>query len=234
MADRDRERVGGVVRVRHLVEREDRLHHPPHLLLVGAAVAADRLLDTRRCVFGARETGGRRGDEHGSARLPDGERDAGVCADERFLQGDGIRGVQADQLLDALEDREQPSLQTLPRRRAPPPVADGPDAPAVDLNNPVPACSRPWIDAENSHDDTLGTEPDVSCPRQSASPTFARRPPEPWDRRPERRNGDAPTAAPSSAPAITSSGNAHRRRPGRTRSGRRARRTRARAGGATR
>ena len=44
VADRDRERVGGVVRARRLVQAEDRLDHPLHLLLVGAAVAADRVL----------------------------------------------------------------------------------------------------------------------------------------------------------------------------------------------
>ena len=76
-----------------LVEREDRLHHPLHLPLVGAAVAADRLLDPARRVLDALDARGRRGDEDGAARLPDGERDAGVGADVRLLQGDGIRRV---------------------------------------------------------------------------------------------------------------------------------------------
>ena len=107
VADRNRQRVGGVARRRHLVEREDRLHHLPDLLLVGAAVAADRLLDPGGRVLSARDADGRRGDEHGSPRLPDGECDAGVCADERLLQRDRIRSVQGDQLLDAREDRER-------------------------------------------------------------------------------------------------------------------------------
>ena len=72
--------------------------------------------------------------------------------------------MQGDQLLDALEDREQTSLRTLLGRRAPPPVANGGDLRAVYVDDPVPACSRPWIDAENSHEDTLGTGPDVSFP----------------------------------------------------------------------
>ena len=93
VADRDGERVGGVVGARRLVEGEDRLHHPLHLPLVGVAVAADRLLDPVRRVLDALDAGGRRGDEHGAARLSDGERDAGVGADVRLLQGDGIRGV---------------------------------------------------------------------------------------------------------------------------------------------
>ena len=119
----------------------------PHLRLVGTAVAADGLLDAGGCVFGARDAGGRRGDEHGSPCLPDGECDAGVGADERFLQRDRIRRVLGDQLLDALEDREQTTFGSGLRRRSPPPVTDGPEAPAAFVDDPVPACSRPWIDA---------------------------------------------------------------------------------------
>ena len=65
----------------------------PHLILVGAAVAADRLLHARRRVLDALEAGRGGRDEHGAARLSDGERDAGVGADVRLLQGDGIRAV---------------------------------------------------------------------------------------------------------------------------------------------
>ena len=64
-----------------------------HLILVGAAVAADRLLDARRGVLGALDAGGRGRDERGAARLPDGERDAGVGTDEGLLQRDGVRRV---------------------------------------------------------------------------------------------------------------------------------------------
>ena len=107
MADRDRKRVGGVVRRGISSSDEDRLHHPPDLLLVGPSVATDGLLDAGGRVLSARDADGRRGDEHGSPRLSDGECDAGVCADERLLQDDGIRCVLRDQLLDARVDREQ-------------------------------------------------------------------------------------------------------------------------------
>src|SRR5438477_11368512 len=61
VADRNRERVGGVVRRRELREREDHLHHPLHLRLLGAAVAADGLLDAGRRVLAAGDSlvGGR-------------------------------------------------------------------------------------------------------------------------------------------------------------------------------
>jgi hypothetical protein len=176
MADRDRERVGGMVRRRHLVEREDRLHHLPDLLLVRPAVAAHGLLHGRRGVLSARDADGRCGDEHGPPGLSDGECDAGVCADVRLLQGDGIRGVLGDQLLDAREDREQTSLRTLSGRRSPPPVARGPEAPSASLDDSVPACSRPRVDTKNLHHDTLGVPPDVpavSTERQREGPQAA-------------------------------------------------------------
>jgi hypothetical protein len=69
--------------------------------------------------------------------------------------------VLGDQLLHAREDREQTSLRTLSGRRSPPPVARGPEAPSAFLDDSEPACSRPWIDAENLHEDTLSVTPDV-------------------------------------------------------------------------
>jgi hypothetical protein len=40
-------------------------------------------------------------------------------------------------------------------------VAGGPDAPASSVDDPVPASSRPWVDSEDFHEDTLGIPPDV-------------------------------------------------------------------------
>ena len=133
------------------LEREDRLHHPLHLRLLGAAVAADRLLHAGRRVLGALDAGRRGGDEHGAARLPDGERGAGVGADEGLLQRDGIRRVLRNELRHPVEDRLQAELRALPRGRPPPPVVECPEAAAAFVDDPVPACSRPWIDAEDSH-----------------------------------------------------------------------------------
>jgi hypothetical protein len=84
MADRDRKCVGGGCGV-DVVEAEDGLHHLPPAPF-SPAVPTDGLFDRRRRVFSARDAGGRCGDEHGSARLPDGECDAGVGADVRLLQ----------------------------------------------------------------------------------------------------------------------------------------------------
>ena len=108
MADCDRERVGGVVRSRLAIEAEDRRHHPLHLALVGAPIAADGLLHTCRRILGAADPGAGGGDEHGPARLTDGERDAGVGADVGLLEDDRIRGVCLDEPGDAVEERQEP------------------------------------------------------------------------------------------------------------------------------
>ena len=46
----------------------------------------------------------RAGDEHGAARLADGERDAGVGADVRLLERDRIRLVPRDEVGDLVVD----------------------------------------------------------------------------------------------------------------------------------
>ena len=166
MADRDRERVGGV-RVDGPVvlgQRQDRLHHARDLRLLGAPVAADRLLHAARRVLSALDAGERRGDEHCAARLPDRERGAGVGADERFLQGDGIRLEVRHQPLHALEDRLQAKFRALSGRRLPPPVGQCPKAAVSFVDDGVSARGCTRIDAENSHAVTLGARPDVPPP----------------------------------------------------------------------
>src|SRR5712692_2438144 len=128
MADRDGQRVRGVVGGRHRLEAENRLHHSLYLILPGTAVSAHGLLDGARRVLAAVDGGERARDEHGAARLSDRERGAGVDADERLLERDGTRGVQVDEVADALEDRPQAKLQALSGARAPPPEVHGPEA----------------------------------------------------------------------------------------------------------
>jgi len=160
MADRDRERVGGVL-VRDL-GAEDELYHPLHLRLLGASVPAHHLLHVRRRVLSCCDAGDGAGDEDGTPGLPDRERDAGVCADERLLQGDCIRPVLGDEPCDPVEDRLEAEILALAGARDPAPVCSGPEAPVAFLDDAVPARCRPWIDAEDFHADTLGTVPDDS------------------------------------------------------------------------
>ena len=151
MADRDRERIRLVRRPRLGIEPEDEPHHPLHLALLSSAVTADRLLDASRSVLGTIDPDGRGGDENGAARLTDGERDTGVCTHVGLLERDGVRPVLGDELLDAGKDLEQPCVRASPSGR--PPVAGNhhPEAPAASVDDPVPARSRPWIDAEDLH-----------------------------------------------------------------------------------
>ena len=95
------------------VEREQHLHHPLHLTLVGAAVPADGLLHACRRVLGALNARGGGGDHRGAARLPDEECDARVGSHKRLLERDGVRSVRRDELLNAVEDRPQPQLRPL-------------------------------------------------------------------------------------------------------------------------
>src|SRR5205085_8090414 len=57
VADRDGKRVRGVCGRRFGLQTENCLHHPLHLLLLGAAVTADSLLDTRWRILSARDAG---------------------------------------------------------------------------------------------------------------------------------------------------------------------------------
>jgi hypothetical protein len=115
MADGDRERIRLVRRGRLAVEPEDELHHPLHLALVRSPVPADGLLDPRGRVLSALDPGLGRRDEHGAARLSDGERDAGVGTHVGLLERDGVGLVRRNEPANPLEDRQQPRVERLPR-----------------------------------------------------------------------------------------------------------------------
>ena len=131
MADGHGERVGRMVRLRRLGETENGLHHPLDLRLVGASVAADRLLDARGRVLSAVDACGRACDERGAACLPDGERDAGVGADERLLEDDRLRLVSVDELRDRVVDLLQTQFLALAGRSLPPAELDRLEAAAA-------------------------------------------------------------------------------------------------------
>ena len=162
MADRDRQRVGGVVRT-SAAPRGGGSSSTMRLTwrLVGAAVAADGLLHGRRRVLGAFEL--RRGARHQErpARLADEERRARIRADERLLERHRIRVVLGDQLDDVVVDRLQPQCRRLARGGLPPAEVERRQTPALGVDDRVSARCGARIDAENLHVSRLGAVPDV-------------------------------------------------------------------------
>ncbi len=151
VADRDRERVGGVVLARLLLEREQRRDHPRDLLLVGAPAAAYRALDLLRGVARTRQSALAGGEHHDAARVTDGECRAHVLAEVQLLERDRIGLVRGDQLLDLVVDVRQSPLARQRGRRL--------DHTAVERHEPAVAASdhavagvgEPGIDAEDDH-----------------------------------------------------------------------------------
>ena len=100
--------------------------------------------------------------------MPDGERGAGVDADERLLDGDRTRIELLDQVDDAVEDRLEPQLGALLGGRLPPAELHRLQAASSSLDDAESASSRTRVDAENRHADTLGTVPDVPAPKTTS------------------------------------------------------------------
>src|SRR5262249_50270957 len=134
------------------------------LRFLGAPVPADGLLHTRGRVLNALDARARARHHDGAACLSDGERGAGVDADEGLLDRDGIWSVTLHEIGHAVEDRLQPCLRTLARARPPPPVVDGPEAPVAFVDDPVTARCRSWIDAEDFHEERLWSLSDSPSP----------------------------------------------------------------------
>ena len=98
VADRDRERVGGVVGLGRLGEPEQRADHLLDLVLGGGAAAADRHLHRLRRVVEAGDPALAGGEHRDAARLADGDRRAHVLAEVEVLERDRGRLVPGDQL----------------------------------------------------------------------------------------------------------------------------------------
>ena len=161
MADRDGEGVRLVRRAWLGIEGEDQLHHSLYLAFLSPPVPANRLLHAGRSVLRALDSCGCGCDENDAACLPDGERDAGVGTHVGLLERDGVGLVLRNELPYSLEDRQQPCVEPLPRGRPPASRRHRPEAPVASLDDPVPARSRPWVDAEDFHVQKLFGGPDV-------------------------------------------------------------------------
>src|SRR5688500_16046455 len=158
------------MRLGNLLQPQDRLHHPLHLRLLGAPVAADGLLDVRGCVLNGFDAGELAGDEDGAPSLPDRECGAGVGADEGLLERDGIGPVVLDEVPHLVVDPPEADLGPLTRSGLPPAEVERREAVSSSLDDGVPACSRSRIDADDLHAARLGTRSDVPPTIRAANP----------------------------------------------------------------
>ena len=151
MADRDGERVGGVVRPRQLEQPEQRLHHARHLLLVCAAAAAHRPLDLLRGVARARDGALARREHRGAARLTDGERRTHVLTEVQLLERKRIGLVLVDQHLDGRVDIGQAPLLRRLGAGADDAAVERDEAAVAARDDAVAGVGQPGIDAEDYH-----------------------------------------------------------------------------------
>ena len=150
VADRDRERVGGVVGGRRLGQAEQRADHPLDLGLVGGAGAADRHLDRLRRVGGAGDAALRRRQHRDAARLADHHRRADVAAEVDLLDRQRARLVPGHQLAERGVDLLQPPLHRHLRPRLDDAAVERDHAVALDPDDAEAEIRRARVDSHHN------------------------------------------------------------------------------------
>ena len=107
VADRHRERVGRVVRRRHVGKPEQQPHHLLDLVLLGAPVADHRALDLGGRVLGDLVAGLHGRQHRHAARVPELQRAAHVDGVEEALDGDALRPALGQERGQALVNRQE-------------------------------------------------------------------------------------------------------------------------------
>jgi hypothetical protein len=151
VADRHRERVGGVVGRRRLGQREDGLDHADDLVLGRPARAADGALDLLGRVVGARDAPLAGGEHDHAAGLADGERRHRVGAEVQVLDGHGGGRVLVEQVADAGEDGGQPALERQAGGRLHHAAVERGHPPAAAGDDAVARVGGAGVDAEDDH-----------------------------------------------------------------------------------
>ena len=151
MTDRDRERVGRIVRRGHGRQTQQQLDHLLHLRLVGAAVADDGAFDRRRRVLDHLAAGLDRRQHRHAASVTELERAARVHRVEQVLDGHavGLRGAQ--QRRELTVDAGEPLRKPVGGRRRDGAARHEPVAPTVALDATVAGALGAGVDAEDSH-----------------------------------------------------------------------------------
>jgi hypothetical protein len=151
VADRDRQRVGRVVGAWHMLQREQHLHHPPDLVLLRAARAADGVLDLLRRVGEARQPALAGREHHDATRLTDGERARRVATEVDVLHREDGDRVLVEQLADAPVDVRQADLHRSFRPGGDDAAVARDEAVAAAFDDAVAGVRGTWIDAEGDH-----------------------------------------------------------------------------------
>ena len=103
MAQREPDRVGGIG-TEFTLQFQERHHHELNLFLQCAALPDDRQLHFARRVFVHGGDHRKYTADGRTPRLPQLQRAVGVAVHENALDGDLLRAVLPDELLDAVED----------------------------------------------------------------------------------------------------------------------------------
>ena len=151
MAERDGQRIRGVLGRRLALEPEDRDDHPADLLLRRAAEAADRALDLRRRVLGRGDARRAAGGERDPARLTDREDRARIETDEERLERRRVGRVAREHLDDALVDAVQALARVVARPRGDVAVGERCHALTLDTDHAEPRAGEAGIDTEHDH-----------------------------------------------------------------------------------
>ena len=155
VADRDGERVRRMVGAGQVGQREQRLHHPLHLLLAGPARSAHRALDLLGRVGEAGDAALPGGQHDHPAGLPDGERGARVRAEVEVLDGERGRRVLVQERRHAGVDGGQPRAGIQPRRGLYHPAVERQQPTAAARHHAEARVRRAGIDAEGDHADGI-------------------------------------------------------------------------------
>ena len=152
VADRDRERVGGVLGVRRHLERQQRLDHARDLVLLRAPGAADGVLDLLGRVGDDVQPALAGGEHDDAARLADGERAARrSCRSRCPPSRSTLHEVLVEQLADATVDRGEADLRRGFRAGRDDAAVEREQAPAAALDDAVAGVGGAGVDAEDDH-----------------------------------------------------------------------------------
>ncbi len=151
VADGDGQCVGGIVGMRRLGEVQDAGDHVDHLMLVGAPVAHDGLLDLIRGVFGQRQSLFLGGHEDDAPRLGYPNARGDILGEEQLLHRHDRGVVLVDDGRQSPVDRSKACRGLGSRRCVDRTVGQGAKAVVFVFDDPPAHNGQSGVDAEQDH-----------------------------------------------------------------------------------